>query len=85
MNDNERMMYNAHLTNNNNLLNDIVLRQLCCHPALVSTNSNTTISESSLEDIQAEINGMYLEKYNNCKNNTILQMDKIKTFHNRVS
>lgn len=84
MNENERMMYNAHLTNDNNTLNDITLRQLCCHPALVSLNSNTTIVETSLEDIQNEIKEMYLQKWTNHKKDTDEQILKIQNFNDEL-
>ncbi len=79
----ERMIYNAYLADPNNTVNDVFLRQLCCHP-LISDKIRENISNKveSLEDIQKHIKKMYMadfdladEHYKKC----IERIDRIKT------
>jgi DNA repair protein RAD5 len=79
----ERMIYNAYLADPNNTVNDVFLRQLCCHP-LISDKIRENISNKveSLEDIQKHIKKMYMsdfdladEHYKKC----LERIDRIKT------
>jgi len=72
----ERMIYNAYLADPNNTMNDVFLRQICCHP-MISEKIRENISNKveSLEDIRNQIKKMYMseyekadEIYNNCLN-----------------
>lgn len=84
--DTERMLYNAYLADPNNKLEDIYLRQICCHP-MISEKIRENISNTveSLEDIQIQIKKMYMsdfvkadERYLNCLNRIKKIEDDIK-------
>ena len=74
--DTEQMIYNAYLADPNNKLEDVFLRQICCHP-MISEKLRENLSKQveSLSDIQTQIKKMYMsdfekadENYTNCFN-----------------
>ena len=66
----ERMIYNAYLADPNNTVNDVFLRQLCCHP-MISDKIRENISNKveSLEDIKNQIKKMYMSDYEKAEEN----------------
>jgi SNF2 family DNA or RNA helicase len=67
----ERMMYNAHLANDNNDMADTYLRKMCCHPMLCD-NVKELVSEGgtfSLQDIQQKMKQTYLSDFERAKTN----------------
>ena len=75
----ERMIYNAYLADPNNNINDVFLRQICCHPLLSEKiRENMTVTLNSLSEMGDFIKNMYfkeydkaLENYNDCFNRII--------------
>lgn len=82
----ERMIYNAHLVNSNNSVNDIFLRQVCCHP-LIAENIRSKInvnSVSCLEDIQVEIKKMYFGEFDKAENNYEKCLKRIENIQEKL-
>lgn len=78
----ERMIYNAYLADPNNSINDVFLRQICCHP-MISEKIRENISNKveSLEDIRNQIKKMYMSEYEKADeiyNNCLNRIDTIK-------
>ncbi len=80
--DTERMIYNAHLADPNNSINDVFLRQICCHPMISEKiRENVSNKVESLEDIQKQIRQMYFTEFDKAEENykTCLErIDRIK-------
>jgi hypothetical protein len=81
----ERMIYNAYLADPNNTVNDIFLRQLCCHP-LISEKIRENISNKveSLEDIQKHIKKMYMADFEKAEENYKVCLDRIDRIKNEM-
>jgi SNF2 family DNA or RNA helicase len=60
----EKLIYNSYLANQNNSLESIFLRKLCCHPKLSEEIKNKLSNCKTLDDIQE---AMYTINYNNMK------------------
>jgi DNA repair protein RAD5 len=74
----ERMIYNAYLADPNNTVNDVFLRQLCCHP-MISDKIRENISNKveSLEDIKNQIKKMYMSDYEKAEENYQTCLERI--------
>lgn len=81
----ERMIYNAYLADPNNTVNDIFLRQLCCHP-LISEKIRENISNKveSLEDIQKHIKKMYMADFEKADENYTTCLERIDRIKNEM-
>ncbi len=81
----ERMIYNAYLADPNNTMNDIFLRQLCCHP-LISEKIRENISNKveSLEDIQKHIKKMYMTDFEKADENYTTCLERIDRIKNEM-
>jgi SNF2 family DNA or RNA helicase len=79
----ERMIYNAYLADPNNTVNDVFLRQLCCHP-LISEKIRENISNKveSLEDIQKHIKKMYMADFDKADENYNVCLERIDRIKN---
>ncbi len=75
----ERMIYNAYLADPNNTLNDVFLRQICCHP-MISDKIRENISNKveSLEDIQTQIKKMYFTEFDKADEDYKTCLDRIE-------
>jgi SNF2 family DNA or RNA helicase len=75
----ERMIYNAYLADPNNTVNDVFLRQICCHP-MISDKIRENISNKveSLEDIKIQIKKMYMGEYEKAEENYKICIDRIE-------
>ncbi len=75
----ERMIYNAYLADPNNTVNDVFLRQICCHP-MISDKIRENISNKveSLEDIKIQIKKMYMGEYEKAEENYKICTDRIE-------
>ncbi len=75
----ERMIYNAYLADPNNTVNDVFLRQICCHP-MISDKIRENISNKveSLEDIQTQIKKMYFAEFEKADENYKTCLERIE-------
>jgi DNA repair protein RAD5 len=74
----ERMIYNAYLADPNNTVNDVFLRQVCCHPMISDKiRENITNKVESLEDIKTQIKKMYMGEYEKAEENYKICTDRI--------
>lgn len=76
----ERMIYNSHLANKNNSMEDVFLRQVCCHPLIAEAIRSAVGSNqvSSLEEIQEAIKKMYFGEYDKAVTNYEKCKEKIE-------
>jgi hypothetical protein len=81
----ERMIYNAYLADPNNNINDVFLRQLCCHP-LISEKIRDNISNTveSLEDIKVQIKKMYFSDFDKAEENYKTCLNRIDRIKNDI-
>ncbi len=81
----ERMIYNAYLADPNNTVNDVFLRQICCHP-LISEKIRENISNKvdSLEDIQKHIKKMYMSDFEKADENYKTCLERIERIKNEM-
>ena len=79
----ERMIYNAYLADPNNSVNDVFLRQICCHPMISDKiRENISYKVESLEDIRNQIKKMYMSEYEKAEEiyqNCLDRIERIKT------
>ena len=80
--DTERMMYNSYLSNNNNRIDDIFLRKLCCHPALIEDLKMTDMI--TLDKMHENIKKMYLSEFEIAKEKYEEIVDKIKESNKEI-
>ncbi len=75
----ERMIYNAYLADPNNTINDVFLRQICCHP-MISDKIRENISNKveSLDDIKDQIKKMYMGEYDKAEENYQVCVERIE-------
>lgn len=63
----ERLMYTASKLNNNNSKDCVLLRKICCHPALAEEFKDSLKNCMTLDEIQAKMVNCYKEKMNASK------------------